>query len=170
MTRRPIFADDSMMKHPLDLKLNLLSIMKQIFLLVYALLFLSVNAFSQKSLKMTKAKFQSWNQYTEKWSGWSSNWQYFSKGKEPVLKLTKLDDEGSEFRVETWINDDYTDFSVAFKKYESENGWYVYEDSDGDQITIKGATLSSLCMYGWPKNVVQIYFWGYSRNFATVME
>ena len=84
--------------------------------------------------------------------------------------MTKLDDTGRDFKVELWVSEEYFDFYVSYKSYDSKNGWSVYAEEDGDEVSILGTTLSYLCEKGWPSNKVQIYLWSYSDNYAIVME
>ncbi len=139
---------------------------------ISALFFLciAVAASSQTSLRLTKIKIQYWNDYLSKWSGWPNDWSYYEYDAQPIIRLTKLDNEGYRFQIESWINGEYNSFSVSYNGYDSKNNWYEYTDTAGDMVAIKGSTLSNLSLYGWPDNLVQIYFWLYSADIAIVME
>ncbi len=145
--------------------------MKKIF---FILLFISAGftiSNAQTSLKLSQVKTQFWNTSLSKWSGWPNQWQYYSSGNEPVVKITNLDDSGVKFRIGVWASNDYYSFIVTYNGYDNKNKWYIYKDSDGNDIRVFGSTLSSLARYGWPENQrVQIYFWLYSENYAMVLE
>ncbi|MEO5889134.1 MAG: hypothetical protein ABIQ31_02720 [Ferruginibacter sp.] len=139
-------------------------------IVIFALTFLGYQSQSQKLLKIAKAKYKTYNTRLSIWNAWPDSYTYFQKDAEPILKITKLDDEGVNFSMSVSLNGSNNSFTVSYKSYNSKNNWYIYEDASGDQICVVGATLSYLAQNSWPSNLVQIYFWIDSENYALLLE
>lgn len=127
-------------------------------------------AFSQQRLLITKMREETWNSNDKSWSGWPSTFTYYDKGSEPILTITRLDNDGYKFRVDMDIKGEKYSFDVTYSGYDSKNDWYKYDDVDGNQICIVGSTMSKLSQYGWPDSLVDIYFWIYTDNIAFDLE
>jgi len=143
--------------------------MKQLILMLAAVIFIH-QANAQTKLKITRAKKETYSSYTQAWSGWPGSYTYFSEGSRPVILINRLDDQGSDFSLDVWVNGTHSNFTVSYKGYDSKNNWYRYSDNYGDEICVLGSTLSSLAQYGWPQELTQIYLWIYSQNYALVLE
>lgn len=143
--------------------------MKQFFLTFLTFFLIANSSFSQTSLKMTKTMSQYWDTELSEWSGWPDEWSYYLEDEEPIIKFTKLDDEGSEFLVEIWTPD-YASFTVTYDGFNEEQDAHVYKDVNEDEVWIIGSTISELALNGWPDNTVQIYFWIYSDNYSLLLE
>ena len=143
--------------------------MKKLGLLFFAFFLVSTSSFSQKSLKMTRTMTQYWSEFNKEWTGWPETYDYYEEGNEPIIKFTKLDVDGKEFLVEIWTPD-HASFKVSYTGFREDQNAHVYEDSSGDEVWILGSTISYLSMNGWPDNVVSIYFWIYSEDYALLME
>lgn len=145
--------------------------MKKIFFIIILITLFSNLSFGQQSLKLTKVRHNYWNKFLDEWSGWSCDWRYYELGNEPIIKLSKLDDIGLQFKIEMWVDDKYSSLYVKYHSYDTKNEWSKYKSEDGNEVAIKGTTLSYLSTSGWPKDTtVQIYFWMYSSDFAIVLE
>lgn len=142
--------------------------MKQL-IIVLALAVAAGHTQAQNSLKITREKIEYWRNGT--WTGWPDSYSYFTKGQEPVIEITSLDEDGYRFQIRTWINGSYSSFYVTYKTYDASSDWYKYVDESGDEICTRGARLSFLARNGWPSNnLTQIYLWAYSKSLAVVME
>lgn len=137
-------------------------------MLLLCLTFLMVHAAcAQKAIKITRMKKTTWNSYYAKWNDWPAEWSSFDSGREPILTLYRLDDDGYKFRVYMRVQDQEFTFDFTYDKYDQDKNWYQYADGKGDEIAVQGSTLSKLSLYGWPDTVVEIYFWvAYDSAFA----
>ncbi len=145
--------------------------MKKLFIVLMISTIFATIAQAQNRLRLTKLKSTTFNKYASKWNSWPSVWSYFKEDQGPIIQSTGLDDRGVTFKIDTWISGKHSTFYVSYKRYDSKNGWYEYVDESGDEINVKGATLSYLSENGWPPGEkVQIYFWLFSEDMALVME
>lgn len=138
-------------------------------LLFLGFLLISGNSIAQKRLMMTRTMYQEWNASKKAWTGWPDDYVYYDEGDEPIIRFTKLDDEGIKFNVAVWAPDK-SEFEVTYKGYREDQDAHVYEDVNGDEVWIIGSTMSKLSTEGWPDNTVQIYFWIYSESYALLLE
>jgi hypothetical protein len=139
-------------------------------IVILAIVFMGHQSQAQRWLKITKEKMETYNSYLRDWTGWPGAYSYFGEGYEPVLKITNLDTQGTDFLVSYVYNNSTSNLTVTYDGYDANNNWYKYTDVNGDQICIVGATMSSLAQNGWPGNHVQIYLWVYSEDYALLYE
>lgn len=143
--------------------------MKNLFL-IFALSILVNKIDAQTNLTFKKGKMEVFDPIAGTWAGWPDEYNYFQINSEPMIKLTNLDDQGTEFLVDFWCNGEQNHFTVTYNGYNATNNWYKYNDDAGDEICVRGTTMSYLAQHGWPDSRVQIYFWIYSQNCAMLLE
>jgi hypothetical protein len=148
---------------------NTAAIVRRICLL--GITFLAFNtAFAQQALKITRMREVKWDSYSRAWSPWPVDWRSYQAGNEPIISLSRLDNDGYRFRVDMRIGAQSFSFDVAYSGFDQKNNWSKYADANGDEVDIVGSTMSKLSQYGWPDSVVQIYFWIYSSNVGFELE
>jgi len=140
------------------------------FILFAVIFFIAIGAFAQRALKITKMRKVTWDTYSKVWSPWPTVWNTYDKGNEPIITITRLDDNGYRFKVDMVVSSQNYSFEVSYNGFDEKNNWTKYMDQNGDEIAIIGSTMSKLSQYGWPDSTVQIYFWIYSSNFGLELE
>jgi len=143
--------------------------MKNLFLIFAMSIFVS-KIEAQTQLTFSRGKVEVFNPISDEWSGWPAEYTYFQSNLEPTIKVTNLDDQGVEFLIDFWYNGDHNRFTVTYNGYNATNDWYKYIDDAGDEICLRGATMSYLAQNGWPDTKVQVYFWLYSKDCALLVE
>ena len=141
-------------------------------LLCFILIFcISSAVFAQKALKITRMRKVTFDTYNKVWSPWPNTWTTYQNGNNPVITITRLDNNGYTFKVDMVVNSQNFSFEVSYNGFDDKNNWTKYMDQNSDEIAIVGSTMSNLSQYGWPANTrVQIYFWIYSGNYGLELE
>ncbi len=129
------------------------------------------SVFAQKALKITRMRKVTFDTYNKVWSPWPTTWTTYQNGNNPVITITRLDDNGYTFKVDMVVNSQNYSFQVSYNGFDDKNNWTKYMDPNSDEIAIVGSTMSKLSEYGWPTDTrVQIYFWIYSGNYGLELE
>src|SRR5581483_7281547 len=75
---------------------------KRMFL-VFVALFVFRTAFAQKSLKIQRMRQVTWDTYNKVWSPWPTTWSTYQQGNEPILTITRMDDNGYQFKIDMLV-------------------------------------------------------------------
>ena len=141
------------------------------FICLFFVFCICTNVVAQKALKITRMRKVTFDTYNKVWSPWPTTWTTYQNGNNPVITITRLDDNGYTFKVDMVVNSQSFSFEVSYNGFDDKNNWTKYMDQNSDEIAIVGSTMSNLSQYGWPANTrVQIYFWIYSGNYGLELE
>lgn len=140
------------------------------FLMIMLMLATCGQAMAQRALKISRMRKVTWDSYNRAWSPWPATWSSYEKGNEPIITITRLDDNGYQFKVDMLVSSQNFSFNVSYNGFDEKNNWTKYMDPNGDEVAIVGSTMSKLSQYGWPDSVVQIYFWIYSSSMGLELE